>query len=148
MTPLTCAQVRETYEGPNLGSGNSGDLADHLAKCDACAELVTAQMIAAAHADAEQSAQVPSAGQVWWRAQVRARAEARRAAERPIHVIQAVAAAVVAGALAAGIGWVAPWIKQTAFWETTAALGFAWWLAIGAWLILAPVALYLVFARE
>ena len=134
---------RELYVGPSF---SSGDLATHLAECDTCAELVASRLIADVQAEDVQGANVPSAGQVWWRAQVRARAEARRAAERPMHITQA-----VAGALAAGIGWAAPWIKQTAFWAQATVpteLGFAWWLAIGAWLILAPVALYLVFARE
>lgn len=141
MTPATCPRESELLAALDAHS-------QHLSECDACAELVAVRIIGEAHAHDLQAAHVPSAGQVWWRAQVRARAEARGAAERPIHVIQAVAAAVVAGAFAAGIGWVTPWIKQTAFWGTTAEFGFAWWLAIGAWLILAPVALYLVFARE
>jgi hypothetical protein len=137
-----------THGGP---SSSSGDLAQHLTACEACAELVTTRLIADAQADGVESASVPSAGQVWWRAQVRVRAEARRAAERPMHIVQAVTAACVAGALAAGFGWAWPWIKQTASWvhgTVPAELGFAWWLAIAAWLVLAPVALYLVFARE
>jgi hypothetical protein len=158
MTPAACPREAEvlaahvgssqTYVGPSF---SSGDLAQHLAECEACAELVAARLIADVHADDLQTASVPSAGQVWWRAQVRARAEARRAAERPMQIVHAVSAACVAGALAAGIGWAWPWVKQTAFWVHGAApteLGFAWWLVIGAWLILAPVALYFVFARE
>jgi hypothetical protein len=141
MTPAPCPREAELLAALDAH-------AHHLSECDTCAELVAARVIGEAQAHEIETAHVPSAGQVWWRAQLRARAEARRAAERPIHVIQAVAAAVVAGAFAAGIGWVGPWITQTAFWSTTAQLGFAWWLAVGAWLILAPVALYLVFARE
>jgi hypothetical protein len=122
---------------------------NHLSECESCAEVVTARLIADLHANDLQAANIPSAGQVWWRAQVRARAEARSAAERPMQIVQAVSAACVAGALAAGIGWAWPWIKQAAFWGAVLTeFGFAWWLAIGAWLILAPVALYFVFARE
>jgi hypothetical protein len=138
----------QTYVGPSF---SSGDLAHHLTVCEACAELMAARLIADAQADGVESASVPSAGQVWWRAQVRVRAEARRAAERPMHIVEAVTAACVVGALAAGIGWAGPWIKQTAYWfhgTVPAELGFAWWLAIAAWLVLAPVALYFVFARE
>jgi hypothetical protein len=136
------------YASPSF---SSGDLAQHLLECEACAELVTSRLIAGVHADDLRVASVPSAGQVWWRVQVRARAEARHAAERPMQIVHAVAGACMAGALAAGIGWASPWIKQTAYWfhgTVPAELGFAWWLAIGAWLILAPVALYFVFARE
>jgi hypothetical protein len=147
--------------GPSFSSGSTDEfaltplgadgLATHLAECDACAEFVAARFITDAQAEGLENANVPSAGQVWWRAQVRARAEAQRAAERPIQVVQAIAAACVTGVLAAGIGWVVPWLKNTAFWfqgTVTNELGFAWWLAIGTWLILAPVVLYFVFARE
>jgi hypothetical protein len=140
-----------THVGQSFSSGDSDDLAHHLSECEACAELMAARVIADAQADGVEAAQVPSAGQVWWRAQVRARAEARRAVERPMHIVQAVAAACAAGAFAAAIGWAGPWIRQAAFRvQSTAAteLGFAWLLAIGAWLILAPVALYYVLARE
>ena len=68
-----------------------------------------------------------------------------------MHIVEALTAACVVGALAAAIGWAGPWIKQTASWvhgTVPAELGFAWWLAIAAWLVLAPVALYFVFARE
>ena len=141
MTPAACPREFELLADLDAHSR-------HLAECDACAELVAARIIGKTYAEDLQAAHVPSAGQVWWRAQVRARADARHAAERPIHVIQAVAAAVVAGAFAAGVGWLGPWITHTTLWGTTTELGFAWWLAIGVWVILAPVALYLVFARE
>jgi hypothetical protein len=136
----------KTHAGPSLSSGS---LSEHLAECDVCAKLATARLIADVHSNDLEAANIPSAGQVWWRAQVRARAEARRAAERPMQIVQAVSAACVAGALAAGIGWAWPWVKQAAFWGAVPTeLTFAWWLAIGAWLILAPVALYFVFARD
>ena len=151
MTPATCEGVRETYAGSIESHLDRRDIAEHLAECIACAEFVAARLVANVQAEGLQSANVPSAGQVWWRAQVRARAEARLAAERPMQIVHAVAAASVAGALAAGIGWAGPWMKQTASWvqgTVPAQLGFAWWLAIGAWLILAPVALYFAFARD
>jgi hypothetical protein len=155
MTPAACtreAEVVAAFSSSIDKSVSSGDLARHLTECASCAEIVqVARLIAEVQAEDVQSASVPSAGQVWWRAQVRARADARRVAERPMHITQAVAAASVTGALAAGIGWASPWIKQTASWvqgTVPTELGFAWWLAIGAWLILAPVALYFVFARE
>jgi hypothetical protein len=146
--PSFSSDDSQTYVGPSF---SSGELAQHLTACEACAELMAARLIADAQADGVESASVPSAGQVWWRAQVRVRAEARRAAERPMHIVQAVTAACVAGALAGGTGWAWPWIRQTAAWvqgTVPADLGFAWWLAIATWLVLAPVALYFVFARE
>jgi hypothetical protein len=156
MTPAACpreAAVLAALEGrvPVTNDASSirpDDLASHLADCAACAELATARLVAGVHANDLQSANVPSAGQVWWRAQVRARAEARRAAERPMQIVHAVSAACAAGALAAGVGWAWPWIQTALSGAATSQLAFAWWLAIGAWLIIAPVALYFVFARE
>ena len=127
---------------------HSDDLASHLADCAVCAELATAHLIAGIHVNDLQAANVPSAGQVWWRAQVRTRAEARRAAERPMQIVHAVSAACVAGALAGGVGWAWPWMQTALSGAATSQLAFAWWLAIGAWVIIAPVALYFVFARE
>ena len=64
------------------------------------------------HAAAVAESNVPSSGQVWWRAQVRARAEAERAAARPIFIAQAVAAAALVGLIAAVVSWV--WPKMSA----------------------------------
>jgi len=121
------------FEEQVLSAVTSGDWPDradqtlrsHVAECATCADLaMVGGLLKDDHAAAVAESNVPSSGQVWWRAQVRARAEAQRAAERPIFVAQAIAAA-------------AP-----------AELGTVAWLAIGAWVILAPVALYFVFARE
>jgi hypothetical protein len=104
------------------------------------------------HAAALAEANVPSSGQVWWRAQVRARAEAQRAAARPLFIAQAVAAAAILGLIAAVVSWL--WPKMPVAGSLlraaggSADLGAVAWLAIGAWVILAPLALYFVFARE
>lgn len=156
MTPAACPREGAVLaaleghfpDGDGTSRMRSDDLASHLADCAACAEIATARLIADIHADDLQAVNVPSAGQVWWRAQVRARAEARRAAERPMQIVHAVSAACVAGALAAGVGWAWPWMQTALSGAATSQLAFAWWLAIGAWLIIAPVALYIVFARE
>jgi hypothetical protein len=47
---------------------------------------------------------VPSAGRVWFLAQLKARREAARAAARPIAVVQAIAAACAAGVIGAWFG--------------------------------------------
>ena len=104
------------------------------------------------HRAALDEADVPSSGQVWWRAQVRARADAQRVAARPLFVAQAVGAAAVLGALGAFVSWMWPTISTAGVWLAVSArpgeLGISAWVAIGAWLVLAPVALYFVFARE
>ena len=76
----------------------SDDLRHHLAGCHVCADV---QRLAAAlrrgRAAWEAEARLPSPGQVWWRAAVRARMEAAQAATRPVTWSQGVAAAVALG---------------------------------------------------
>lgn len=156
MTPQTCP-----FEERVLAAVTSGDwperadqtLRDHVTECAICADLaMVSGLLTHDHRAALAEASVPSSGQVWWRAQVRARAEAQRAAARPIFVAQAVAAAALVGLVVAVISWL--WPKLTAGASllhaagAPADLGAVAWLAIGAWVILAPVALYFVFARE
>ncbi len=133
------------------------DLASHLSSCAVCADLAT--VAAAVHADADalwQDACPPSAGQVWWRAEMRERQEAVRQASRPIAVAQAAAALLVL-ALAAGGAWLAwTWSRQDASppWsglpaETIASpLAVPLLVALAALVVIAPVAVYLVLADE
>ena len=70
----------------------------HVQSCDSCREL--AGMVTALRAEsmaAQQEAVLPTASQVWWRARVRSRLEAAQMAERPINVVQSLAAAALAG---------------------------------------------------
>lgn len=131
------------------------ELAEHVAACAVCADVV---LVAAAmlgeHEAAWQEASVPSPGQVWWRAEMRARREAVREASRPIAIAQSVAA-VLALALAASAGWFAwPSIRDyaSAFLTSTPTLGSPFalplLLAIGALLVVAPFAVYLVLSDE
>src|SRR5207247_1716724 len=84
-------------------------LTAHATTCRACSDLVLVSgLLQDEHAAAIQQADVPSSGQVWWRAQVRARAEAAHAAARPLFVAQAVAAAAAIGALVALVSWLWP----------------------------------------
>lgn len=78
-----------------LRSGNwTPELRAHFATCDCCAELaITAAFMQQAAATTD--AQVPPAGLVWSKAQLRARRAAAHAASRPL-VIAERAAAIVA----------------------------------------------------
>jgi hypothetical protein len=79
---------------------------------------------------------------------MRARADAAEAAARPLFVAQAVACAAVVGALVALVTWL--WPAGGWHFVSTAPgdLSVTTWVAIGAWVVIAPIALYLVFARE
>jgi heme A synthase len=134
------------------------ELADHVASCAICSDVVmVAEAMRADHDAVWQQADIPSSGQVWWRAEMRARHEAIRQASRPITIAQGVAALLVL-ALTGAAGWFAwTWIRQQ-----TPAFSFAsvsaqalaspftasLAIALAALLLITPVALYLVVSDE
>jgi hypothetical protein len=144
-------------------------LASHADTCPVCADVVavaTALRDEVAIARQEARARLPAAGLVWWRASVRARAEASRVAERPITVAQGIAGACAVG-LACGVAGVAwqslEWFRRLGDVITslepnrvelaaTSALIFQHALplvlGVGACLVIAPLALYLVLSDE
>ena len=142
------------------------DLRAHVGACAICRDLAD---VAAAFADDQDGAwrdvQVPSAGIVWWRAQLRAREDAARSAGRPVAFIQGVAASValwLAIALfraipAQSVGewraWLAGLFPAVTFTmadvsRLTAAVPLLVFGVVGAWLLLAPIAIYLAAADE
>ncbi len=140
-----------------LASGTWPDAAGdtlraHVATCAECQSITAvAPLLKREYAAASAESDLPSSGQVWWRARVRARAEAERAAARPLFVAQAIGAASAVGALVALMSWYWPKIQASLLHGSVAestGLGLPIWLALGAWLLLAPVALYLAFARD
>jgi hypothetical protein len=176
MTPIECPREQDVLDAlasRRWPAGADGELRTHVAACGVCADLVTVAGALLDASDAMQVAQeVPPASLVWWRAQLRAREEAARAALRPIRFAQLAAAVcgamLVVGAIAAlgapelpvffraapaAVIRAAEAIPSLA---TEAASNFALatlanrgiQLALGAWLVLAPVAAYLAFSRD
>jgi hypothetical protein len=158
---------------PPGGQGDAGsdDLLSHASRCAACADLAAvAALLRAERDDAWREAHVPTSGQVWWRATMRARAEASAAAARPITMLQGLAGACAAGVCAALIVLAWPstgqpfaWMGTTLFGEgqriggpalaatlsavmPQALLSLA--VVVGAALILSPFVLYLVVSDD
>src|SRR5512144_1820945 len=101
-----CPRESEVFEA--VAFNREGDVRDHLATCAICAEIAdVAGALRADHAAACREAPVPSAGAVWWRATVRARAEAAHTVSQPITVLQGIAGACGVGLAAAlaGVAW-------------------------------------------
>ena len=149
MTP--CRYEADVLAAVAAGSWNraTDELKAHVTTCQSCGDLaLVSRLLKTDHAAVVAEANVPSAGQVWWRAQMRVRAEAAQVAARPLFVAQAVACAAVLGALVALVTWLWP----TGGWHFTATppteMSLAAIVAIAAWVVIAPIALYLVFARE
>ncbi len=141
------------------------ELRAHVAACSLCADLIE---VSSALLDEQESAwrdaRVPPSSVVWWRAQIRAREEAARSAARPVAFMQGVAAslglwigilvlrAVPWPAMPNWRGWLAglvpsvsvtvPDLSSFAAAVPGGWLLFAIVLVLGAWLLLAPVAIY------
>jgi hypothetical protein len=159
MTPADCrfeTAVLEEIETGRWPSASASELRAHVATCAVCADvaLIAAEM-RAAEATGAAPVTLPSAGQVWWRAELRARTEAVRLAQRPLIAVQVVAAVVALLGLATGLRWLAPnawgWLVETAALVRTDGMG-TWSvlliLSIGFWVVLAPIAVYMVVRAD
>jgi hypothetical protein len=160
-----CARESAVLEA--VAQGRLHLVQEHLDACASCTEIAT--IAGALRRDLEMScrdAHVPSAGVVWWRATIRARAEAARAVSQPITVAQGIAGASAIGlALGfAGAGW--RWLQSFASAgdlivrldaqrdqiaaASALVLQYALPLALGvaACLVIAPLALYFALSDE
>jgi hypothetical protein len=159
MTPADCrfeTAVLEEIEAGRWPAASPSELRAHVETCPVCADvaLVAAEMRAA---DGAPTAPVrlPSAGQVWWRAELRARQEKAQLAQRPLLAVQVVAAVVALLGFATALRWFAPnawsWVTHTAGAALTQEAG-TWSLllilGVGFWVVVAPVAVYMVVRAD
>jgi len=134
-------------------------LRTHAAECRACAE--TLELARLLHDDQKAlcaEAPVPSAGSVWWRATIRARAEAARTAGQPITLLQGIAAATAVGLFVALVGaWWRSVVPDGIGFErfddllsrsaaVSPALALSLLLVLAACLVVAPIAVFLATA--
>ena len=120
-------------------------------ECPECGPLAAlADEIRREYEHTQQSAQVPTAEIVWWRAQMRAREDAARTAARPIVFTQALAVAALIGLLISVVGRLTlPVLSWAALLELPAGLPhIAIGIAAVCWLVIAPAVLYLAFSRD
>ena len=142
-------------------------LVAHAKTCLTCSEVADVSILL--REDSEYSrieAHVPAAGQVWWRAAVRARLESTHAAARPLTWMHAITAAVVAGIVLAALTAIFPvlpgmldiaWLYVRQFFpspEVATAIGdglrvsLLAGLACAVAMLLAPLALYFVLRED
>jgi hypothetical protein len=84
-------------------------LVAHAAHCVTCREVAQVSMLL--HEDVDHAridVVVPAAGQIWWRAAVRARLESTHAAARPMTWMHAITGAIVLGVFLAAVTAVWP----------------------------------------
>ena len=134
--------------------------------CAVCSDL--ADVTGAVVDDRDRAwsqARVPSAGIVWWRAQLRAREDAARAAGRPVAFIQGIAASVAIWLILSLVRAVpAEYLEEWRTWITsalphltftmadvarvTSTVPLVLFILVAVWLVLAPVAIYFAAADE
>lgn len=141
-------------------------LTAHASQCEICGEVAAvAAAIREANESERRDVQVPVAGQVWWRAAVRARLEASHAATQPMTWLHGITAALIIGVMlaVAGMAWpsivsgfdAAKAVSVTLL-TSEAATAMAGplrttlliALAAGAVLVIAPIAIYLALSDE
>jgi len=164
-----CPHEMEVFEAIAFGrwpEHSSAALRAHAAGCPVCRDVAdVAPALCADRQALVRSAQPPTAGVVWWRATIRARAEATRTAMQPITLWQGVAAAAIVGVVAALGGSLWHWSRTAdrigGLVELLVNRGDATSLAgiglehaivvllgVAACLVLAPVALYLTLSDD
>lgn len=124
MTRLDCPHEADVLMMVTTGQWPDrapAELREHVAACSLCADVaLIAQVIEedagwvrGSNQDATMPApQLPSAGTVWWRAQLRARQDAAKAVGRPITVAQGALLAVVGGVAGAVFGATTGWFQS------------------------------------
>jgi hypothetical protein len=163
--PVDCpreADVLDAIASRRWPDRADDELRTHVATCEWCADVanVASAFVLDLESASAEATSLPSADVVWFRAQARARAEASRQAARPIAVMQAIGFASAAAVISVLIGVMAYWVWTHADWlqalpdlqlVSLDSMGLAirgTLLAIGLWLILAPVAVYLVASDD
>ena len=161
--PREDAVVRAVLSGA-WPEGAEPELTAHAAGCGVCGEVATvATLLREDNDHARREVQVPAAGQVWWRAAVRARLERAQAATQPITWLHGITAACTAGVALAALTLAWPSIAGAASWikaqlmdaapeagVVTLALGQSLVLGLvaAACLVLAPVVLYFALSDD
>jgi hypothetical protein len=170
MNPYDCPKETAVVNAVLSGSWPHGcdeSLVAHAKDCPTCSEVASVSILL--REDSESSrieTHIPAAGQVWWRAAVRARLESTHAAARPMTWMHAITAAIAIGVVLAGLTalWpVLPGAATTAWTVTQEFLpnpqvataigsGLRMSLLLGgigaALMLLAPLALYFVFSDD
>ena len=93
------------------------ELCAHAAACAVCGEVAAvAMMLRQDYEQARREVQVPAAGQVWWRAAVRARLETAHASTQPMTWLHGITGACMVGVMLAAITLAWPSIVGAAGW--------------------------------
>jgi hypothetical protein len=166
--PVECPREQDVLDAlvANRWPDNADEpLRVHVEACSVCADLVQIVVpLRDAGTDLPAASMLPSAGTVWWRAQIRARREAAREAAGPVTVAQVVGMVAMALAISAAIWAAGPWlfsfsdmlpdmpsldVRGISLPDPGDLLRRRWLIgAIAAWLVIAPLALYFAMLED
>ena len=139
----------------------SAELRNHIEGCGDCRKLAeVAGAITELNAEDRSAVKLPDAGRIWWMTQMRMRREAIKTAGRPITAVHVAALGCAAGLAGACFGATSEWFQTALHW-----IGTAWntssvalegvvvqhgalALAIAAFVVLLPAAIYLAIGRD
>jgi len=155
-----CTRESDVMEAVSRGmwpeDPRARDLVAHAEACPVCRDVAAVAVAMRREYDtAQREPELPSAGLIWWRLQLRARYEGIVAADTPIAIVQIVAGLVAAVLVLGLCGLVWPSLRESIAWIDQLShaidVGQFWLpaaLAVGASLIVAPVVLLLVMSDD
>lgn len=148
MSAVECSREVEMVEAITAGRWPSGcieELKLHAANCSVCSDVVrVALALTRDRSSAMQTVRVPSAGFVWWRAEMRARRDAVRTATRPLQIVEWIAALCVIAAAAAVLRWFGPAALTDLLWQPST----LFLVGLGVLVLLSSLVFYFVFSRD
>jgi hypothetical protein len=124
---LDCPQEQRVVNAVLSGAWPRCDdeLVTHAAGCPTCREIASVAVLLREDIDhARIDVHVPAAGQVWWRAAVRARLESTQSATKPMTWMHGITAAIALGVLLAGLTALWPYVPQLVNSVRTLATGY------------------------
>jgi anti-sigma factor RsiW len=122
MNSGNCHRERQAIAATHSGEW-SVELRAHLARCPACADAVLVAEFLQTEQETANLPAPPSGGQVWWKAQIRARRQDAERALEPVCLVQRIAVGCLLAALFVLSLHYAPQLRTWAGRLTPAALG-------------------------
>ena len=148
MSAMECDREIEIVEAVTCGRWPAGvdeELRLHAPTCAVCTDVIQVSLaLTQERSDALLAARVPSAGLVWWRAEMRARRDAVETATRPMKIVEWTALACVLAALAGFLYWIGPAELAELLWQPS----LAFFAGLGLLIVLSSVVFYFVLSRD
>jgi C4-dicarboxylate transporter len=145
---MECEREFEIVEAITCGrwpAGTTEELQAHAASCAVCADVVrVAIALTNERTEGLQMARVPSAGLVWWRAEMRARRDAVNRATRPLRIVEWTAVLCMVVALGVVLAWVGPAELAGLLWQPS----LAFFIGLGVLILLSSLVYYFVFSGD